>query len=376
MTSFYNNKLMEKYQKTFAKLILIVLITFTTLTNFTTCLLPRLSYSPSTLPSYKINLDLPVRERYKEIFTAYKFKIKKYALFTKITPLAYVMSNFGYLLVNKQKQDPEWIDYIYAVAEFGEISLSEAIMLSVTYDMACTSVVIQDKNNNIFMGRNLDFGTYFVIAHLMFDAEYYKNDKLLYKGVELIGFRGAINAVKPGKFSVSLNLRWGQYRFQNLLRVYQGYPTPNYNLMKVMIAANTYEEAVHMLKFNEISAPVFYTIAGTQKNEGMIISRQSNGIYRLDKLDVDNGIWFLVVTNTDLDKEESPDDYRRKPAEEKIKNIGRDSIDYQSLFTGVLSQYPNNNLVTAYTSIQAPIAVKTVSQSESVEYFNTTLWLP
>jgi hypothetical protein len=327
----------------------------------------RLSNESKQLPVFKINLDLPIKDRYKEILQIYTDKIKVYAAVTSLLPFPFLTKRFFHFMINKQTQDPDWYEYIEAVSEITGISLNDAVMLSVTYDIACTSVIIQSDNNKIFMGRNLDFGTYFVITHLMYESEYYKNNILLYKGVGLAGFRGGINGMKPGKFSVSLNLRKSnEYRFGSLYRIYEGKLTPNFNLMKVLEKADSYEEALEMLKNNKLSSSVYYSLAGVNKNEGVIISRNYDSIYHIDKLDVNSGKWYLVVTNTDLDKEEIKGEERRCPTQENILKIGKENINYENLFSEVMSVYPTNNLITAYTTIQ----------SAQDNYFNTTLWLP
>lgn len=346
----------------------IICITLLINLSFINCLFPRLSYANKELSKFKINLDLSVRERYTEILKFYKDKIQVYAYVTSsLYPINYLVSKIPENLINTKYQDPEWIDYVKLVSEIAEISLSDAFMLSVTYDMGCTSTVIQNAKNNIFMGRNLDFTTYFVISHLMFEVEYYRNGVLHYTGIELAGFRGAINAVKKGKFSASINLRRdsSQYRINNLYRIYSGLMSPNFNLMKVMDKAESFEEAVEMLSHNKLSSSVFYVVSGVKKNEGAVISRNHDSIHRIDRLDVDNGIWFLVICNTDYEKEESITDTRRAPAEKNIEKIGRDNINYENLFNNVMSIYPSNNLITSYTTIQ-----------NAKGYFNTTLWLP
>ena len=68
-----------------------------------------------------------------------------------------------------------------------------------------------------------------------------------------------------------------------------------------------------------------------------------------------------------VDKEESKDDFRRVPTEENIKRIGREKINYENLFSGVLYLYPTNNLITVYSTVQS---------ANYQGYFDTSLWLP
>lgn len=335
----------------------------------TSCnVLPRLSYNTTNMPTFRIDLDLPIKQRYRNLLTENKFKVQAYSKVTSdFSHLAWVISKIAKYFYNKNKLDPDWYEYIEAVSEFCEISMSEAIMLSVTYEMVCTSIVLQDKYNNLIIGRNLDFDTYFVIAHLMFQAEYYKNNEHVFTGVELLGFRGIINAEKPGKFSVSMNLRTGSSRLENLFRIYKGFPTPNHFLMKVAEQANSYEVAKLLLSNFSLSSPVYYIISGIQSNEGAIITRSSQGLHSISNLNVENDKWFLVICNTDQDQEESKDDFRRVPTEENIKRIGREKINYENLFSGVLYLYPTNNLITVYSTVQS---------ANYQGYFNTSLWLP
>lgn len=321
----------------------------------------RLNFETRTLKRYKMDLSLPIKERYREVLTDFKTQVQTISSITSKLPLHYIMTKLGkYLLKN---QSPDWVEYIEAVSEYCDIPISTAVMMSITYDLGCTSTIVQDKNKKVFMGRNLDFLTYFIFVYGMYEVEYYKKDTLVYIGVELAGFRGAINAIKPGKFAVALNLRSKHYKIQNIKRVYQGYRTPNYNMMKVVEEANSYDEAFNMLSSTPLTAAVYYSLAGIENNQGVIITRSNKGVDRLDKLNVEEGKWYLVITNTDLDQVE---DMRRKPTEERIKTIGWDMIDFNNLFE-IMSDYPTNNLSTIYTTIQS-------AQGEG--YFNTTLRLP
>jgi hypothetical protein len=317
--------------------------------------LPRLNTNSTRLPSYSLDLDLPIRERYHQVFTDYKDKIKTIAKMTSYIPSYAVMAKIGIYSVNYQEED--WLEYISVLSEYTGISISESVMLSTTYELACTSVLIRDNNGEIFLGRNLDFLTYFLFAHGMFEVIYYRKGQVVYKGVELAGFRGAINAVKPGKFALALNLRRYHNRAVNFFRIYQGFRTPNYNLMRVLEEAETYEEAVRMLSDTPLTAAVYYTIAGP--NEGAIITRNNIGVDSVDKLEGDK--WFLVITNTDLDQ---PEEARRKPTEDRIRDLGRENVNSENLFK-IMSQYPTNNLSTIYTSIHRLNG-----------YSDTVLWLP
>ena len=330
--------------------------------------LPRLSYDTKELPIYKINLDLPVKDRYREIFHIYKDKVKVYSAVVAQTNSAKLISrlNFGKYLINRKTQNPEWYEFIEELANITGITLSQAALLSANYELFCSSIIVQDKDNKIFLGRNLDFETYYVISHLVYEAHYYRNGILESKNVELVGHRGIVNGVKLGKFSVSLNKREKGNILDHLFRIYTGKTTPSFTLLNVIEKAYSYAEAIQILNSTSLTAPAYFIISGINSNEGSIITRDLDTVYRTDELDVDNGIWFLVTTNTDLDKDESPDDFRRIPAQNNLKNIGRENINYENLFSNVMSVYPTNNHFTAFTTIQSTVD----------GYFSNAMWQP
>ncbi len=332
-------------------------------------ILERLNNQITTLPIYNINLNLPVAERYAKILIKYKNHIKALSFFSSISPVAYLMSKVSSIILSSLgTHDPEWIDYVKAVSQYAEISLSEAIMISITYDMACTTAIAQNtETGNIFMGRNLDFGTYFINSHMNFEAHYYNDGKYLFKAVELAGFRGIINGIKENKFSVSLNLRRKNLSVTNVFRVFRGYPTPNFYLYKIMLQAESFDEAVKLFSENTISAPVYYSISGINKNEGVIISRDFDRVDAVERLDVDNGKWFIVICNKDLNNADSEQDFRRIKADERLAQIGGDTINFNNLFENVMSLSPNNNIFTIYSTLQT---------AQNDGYFNTTVWLP
>lgn len=355
------------------KIYLFLLSLFTILfyngANCDNLVLERLNNQTTTLPVYKINLNLPVAERYADILKKYKNHIKALSFYSSLSPIGHLMSKISSMLLESLgKQDPEWIDYIKAVSNYAEISFSEAIMISMTYDMACTTAIAQNtKTKQIFLGRNLDFGTYFINSHMNFEAHYYKDGKYLFKAIELAGFRGIINGIKENKYSVSLNLRKKNINYINIYRILRGYPTPNFYLYKVMLQAESFDEASKLYSENTISAPVYYSISGIKKNEGIIISRDYNMVDAIEKLDIDNGKWFIVVCNKDLNEKDSEQDFRRVKAHDRISKIGGELINFSNLFENVMSIYPTNNILTIYTTMQT---------AQNNGYFNTTVWLP
>jgi hypothetical protein len=327
-------------------------IIFSILLSLIICGLIKSDLTPAKLKIYKLDLDLPVSDRYTQVLSDFKDEIIDVARSYEKLP-AY--ADLVKIADQVTDQDKDWLNYTRAVAKITGLTIGEAVMLSSTYELGCTSALIRDDNNQIIFGRNLDFKTREAMTHAVYQAEYYRRGKLVYKGGELAGFYGAINAVKPGEFAVSLNLRYSDKK-TNIQRIFDGYRTPDYHLMKVIESAETFEDAVRMLSEYSLTASVYYIISSL--DEGVIITRDNNKVVRVDKLEGDK--WFIVLTNTDLDK---PENYRRKPTEDRIRELGRSNATYESIFD-IMKQPPTNNKMTVYTTIQTASG-----------HFDTTVWL-
>jgi hypothetical protein len=307
---------------------------------------------PSTLPVYQLNLDLPVRERYTKLITDFSQAIINIARAYEQMP---IYSDFLETAGQVTKQDSDWMEYVHTVSDITGLTLAEAIMMSVTYELGCTSTIIRDANDQIVFGRNLDFKIPSQMSLGLFQAEYYREGELVYEALEVAGCFGVNTTVKTGQYALSLNLRFSDLK-TNLQRVFDGYRSPEYHIMKVMEEADTFGDAVEMLSNYPLTSYAYFTIAS--QDQGIIITRSRDGVDRVDKLEGDN--WFLVITNTDLDQ---PPDVRRKAAQDRITALGQQDVSFDAVFN-ILEQPPNNNELTLSTTIQ-----------NANGYFNNTLWL-
>lgn len=135
-------------------------------------------------------------------------------------------------------------------------------------------------------------------------------------------------------------------------------------MRKVLESANSYSEAVELFKNQPFANRCYLIVSGVNRNEGVVITRGRSTVDNISTLNDDD--WFLVQTNYDRDLPDPADDYRRVPAEEKLKKIGKDNVDRNSLFDIILSQIPNWRPTETITSA--------VLEPQG-DYFNTTIWL-
>ena len=84
-----------------------------------------------------------------------------------------------------------------------------------------------------------------------------------------------------------------------------------------------------MLKTTWTNSLVYFILAGTKGNEGVIISRNLLNVAHEERLDVKNGKWFIVQTNDDHFDDRCF--YRCKEANKNIGLVGRDNIGKESM---------------------------------------------
>jgi len=88
-----------------------------------------------------------------------------------------------------------------------------------------------------------------------------------------------------------------------------------------------------------------------KKNEGAIITRYYESLVNIETLDIDNGITYLVQTNSEREYL----DNRRAVAQtnlQKLKAAGQE-FTYANV-AEVMSKSPNHNSLTVYSTVQSP----------------------
>jgi acid ceramidase len=75
----------------------------------------------------------------------------------------------------------------------------------------CTSIIAENDEGEIIHGRGNDYTFNDNFAGLVqpytFEAEWLRDGKVLFRSIQNPGYLGVNTAVKPGKFSISLNQR-------------------------------------------------------------------------------------------------------------------------------------------------------------------------
>jgi len=233
------------------------------------------------------------------------------------------------------------------------ISIGKAILLNVIYEVEawCTSIVARDIYGRLYHGRNLDFNLAPVLRNITLNVDFYKDNKLLYKGTTYAGYVGLLTGMRPGAFSISADERDTGYLWENLLETLfvPGTTCASFLIRDTLETKTNFNEAVKHLSETQIAAPIYIIVGGIKPNEGMVITRDRMWTANFWQLDEDR--WFEVETN--YDHWVPAKDPRRHAAEAIIEKIGNKTMSLSGIMEA-LSTPPVVNSQTTYTTLMMP----------------------
>jgi len=263
-------------------------------------------------------------------------------------------------------------------SECSGLSIKDLITVNLIYDLVamCTSIVAVDPKGKVYHARNFDFPTVLrndTVNYLFVDAD----NNTLYEMTTAAGYVGVPSGFKPNGFAITMDERYqAEVPWENILDLEKGYFPDGWLIREALIKDSTFDEAVDRLSTTPIIAGIYYIVAGTDGTmDGAIITRNQthvNGpknedgvekttpLYLNDSSEYFPG-WFILETNYEYWK--VPKDDRRDHAIRHMKEIGRENINFETLFE-VLSTPPVLAPGTVFTSLYSP---------SQVDYFNITI---
>jgi hypothetical protein len=198
-------------------------------------------------------------------------------------------------LVILELMDPVLAQEIRGCSRAAGTNLGWHALLNVAYELtdACTSIVAESTDGKIFHARNLDFGSGGFLTATMRNVsaivEIISAGSVFAKETAFIGFVGMLSGQNvPGKFTLTVNTRFypGSVKksvFAFLTEIIWAIEQmPNANLAaflarKAIVSAKSYSDAVEMLSTQELVADIYFTVSGTQRGEGVVITRNRTG---------------------------------------------------------------------------------------------------
>lgn len=134
--------------------------------------------------------------------------------------------------------------------------------------------------------------------------------------------------------------------------LFTGYPEISWMARDTLTECRNYECAHSRLTQTHIVSLGYLILAGTKSDEGAVVIRSNFKVEHEDRLDTNNGTWFLVQTNED---EWSEGCYNRcAAATARLNEIGQENINHTRLLNDVLLKFPTLNYDTLYHTSMTP----------------------
>ena len=329
----------------------------------------------STVPNYKINLDLPPEQRWNELAKDKNKEMKKLVgtiknlliQFPKGDLLVDFMDNYLGDLTDTLP-DPFGKE-IKGISAASGLPLGETVLYNIFYEVftVCTSIIAEDPSGNLFHARNLDFGLFLgwdvknhtwlvteALRPLIVNLDWTNGGKTVFKSVNFAGYVGVFSAIKPQMFTLTMNERFNiEGGFLGIIEWLMGMRNEQWMgflTRNTMQYATSYSEAKSKLSDTPMLAPAYFILGGNKSGEGCIITRSGSKAVDIWDLGTKNSSWYLVETNYDHWEPPMFIDDRRTPAKKCLENKGQKNVGFPGMFD-VLSSRPVLNKLTTYTAL-------------------------
>jgi len=344
---------------------------------------------PQEVQEYVLNLDLDPAHRWDDIGKAFKTKAQSLVTYLEQFIPKWSLPILEAIGRDLSKHFPdEYAQEMAGIAKAVDLDNGMIVVLNMLYqfealgqncsssnttgpgcndtatgpDGFCTSTVLNGKDKNMYHLRNLDWNLPANLLDMVINVDYQRNNKTVYKGATVAGFVGIMNGVRPDGFSVSFNARdEGGHLIENILDALfvPGSMTPAQTLRHTLEHSTSYSDAMKALEKQRLINACYYIVAGTEKDEGGIITRdrfgvakKPTGVWTLNSTEP-NG-WFRLQTNYDNWETPPASDNRRDPGNQHMESVGQAGADLDSVYSKVMTAWPTLNLHTDWTSKMCP----------------------
>lgn len=253
----------------------------------------------------------------------------------------------------------------------------------------CTSVVFWDKvNQSIDFGSNLDLPRGNDLAKMMYQQNFHKDGKLVYKSQHVFGAKGSQRAYSAkGNFFIALNERDHKVKDDSTFSwfwdvTFKKTPNPSLWIIDAVEKFESTGDAMQAAATDDLSSPCYFIIGGIMSptsSDGCVIERGFKGVNAQYCLSTGGGTgdpkdsWFLVQTNWDRSVPDPKDDYRRVPMEDKMRAVGKE-MDTGHLYQ-FMSEHPNFRIIEAADDdITMTTTVGKIAFKDNKAEFNGVWW--
>lgn len=306
-------------------------------------------YISQPVEKFKINLDLPPRQRWSHVDKSFCYHLKNFEPTFKQfrlirTEAKYVEVKEAILRLLNDPSYEEMREEILGISETCEIDVGYLAIYNLMYElgqtMACTAVIYSD-GKTAYLANNLDYMFFDFFLNVIMHAEFYKEGKLVLEGLQLFGFIGLTTNKSPYLMSTLNARKWPGSTLDVLLAAIndKSLHFTVYESRKRMLSSKTLDEYERTLAGYTHAVPAYFSVVEINGNKGSMIVR---GWDRIDYKEVlgenpsDN--WFYMQTNSDRDHI-CP---RQEGGVQKMQTMSPTDPNLTSeLISSVLSQSPN-----------------------------------
>jgi len=257
-----------------------------------------LAFTRNDYHSFKINLDLKPHERFVEMATVLKTEVNT-AMddFLKLVPKFFV-TVFDKAAPLLKILNREFFEEVEGISDTLGRPLAEVLLLNYFYDFTafCTSIVARTPEGSIIHGRNQDYAFPDTMRRITFVAQFEKGGQPLFEAIMFGGSIGIYTGIKHGAFSVSFNARNTDHItidnwISNAMLIFEGGIDLSWHVRQALTTCANFECAYAALLSKVAIAPGYMIIAGTEKYEGAVISRDRDGPAHVAQLSED--VWYI-----------------------------------------------------------------------------------
>jgi hypothetical protein len=219
-------------------------------------------------------LDREPQERFKEVTLDFKEDtVRAVRFYTGFVPQPIMWSLEQALSFIWLPKLPEYYDEVVGIAKYLELDKRIMLIIQFVYDLSsfCTSIVAAEASTGqVIHARNLDFLNSGIMRNITYEAQFFKNGKLLYRATMFAGLNGVMTGERPGGFSISLNSRNPSYRKNllvlavNIAAYITSAPQVTRVIRETFESCSDYECAFPMIKDTKMMAYAYLTIAGSK----------------------------------------------------------------------------------------------------------------
>ena len=350
--------------------------------------------------TFTINLDLPPKERFREVNAFYKPQLlgfidqfKGNFIFEVVVFLLDKIPVGEMLKVWTEEEKGEieglsediggYLQFLYIAQLIGDFWGAirnfwgyEKALQQGCYNQTeefiwpnwCTSMVA-NQPSGVIHARNFDLGPQFI--GLLYRAQFTQGDELIFKADMVAGLVGVVTGMKNGIFGVTVDTRspYVKSRYdilpilETLVRLQKsGYRTQTMLVRETLTKAKSYVDALDMLSNTNLVSDVYYTVSGVKRGEGAILSRDPVGCAHITYLGEER---FIIVTNYDYwnNDHRADSDPRRAEA---IKQL--DAIP------GQLTGYELFKILSSDEVMQGYCTLETTIIDAQIGEFDSTFW--